>query len=108
LIGGDLNTIINESDTTGELEIKPYITFLTYMITDLSLIDPHEQIWEKKLHSHFQIKPAKRLDWYLISSNLRNRMIEYNIEPNSFSDHDAITLKLDIGGKEDGGKEHGN
>ena len=80
------------------------------MIADLFLMDPHEQIWENKIKFTFRFpnKTCKRVDRYLICSNLRNRMIEYNIEPNSFSDHDAITLKLDIGGKEDGGKEHGN
>ena len=106
ILGGDLNTIINMEETNGKFEIKPYMKFMKYMITDLLLIDPHENIWDGKIKYTFTFpnKTRKRLDRFLISNNLRNRMIHYSIEPNTFSDHDAITLKLDTGTRKKWGK----
>ena len=79
---------------------------MKYMITDLSLIDPHENIWDNKIKYTFTFpnKTRKRLDRFLVSNTIRNRLIEYNIEPNTFSDHDAITLKLDLGTRKKWGK----
>ena len=106
ILGGDLNTIINIGETNGKFEMKPYIKFMKYMITDLSLIDPHENIWDNKIKYTFTFpnKTRKRLDRFLVSNTIRNRLIEYNIEPNTFSDHDAITLKLDLGTRKKWGK----
>ena len=107
ILGGDLNVVLKKEDTNGILIEKNYMRFVNYMINNMSLIDPHENINNTTIKYTFTAsnkKIRKRLDRYLISNILRNRIKNYTIQPNSFSDHDAIKLEIDMGKRKKWGR----
>ena len=107
ILGGDFNTIIEPEETNGKYENKNYMTYFKHIIKDKNLIDPHNFMSNNTLKYTFTTsdkKIRKRLDRYLISSHLRNRIAHYKITINSYSDHEGIILHIDMGKRKNWGK----
>ncbi len=107
IMAGDFNIILKEEDTNGKFDMKRYMTFVKNRIDRQSFEDAHITLNKGQIKYTFTAsgkKIRKRLDKYLYTKHLRNRLIDYYIKPNSFSDHDSIILQIDIGERKKWGK----
>ena len=99
LIGGDFNSHIDSSldNLGGKIEFKPSVKKINEIMTANDLID----IWrvrnsEKKQFTWTQKRPLirRRLDYWLVSTEIQDDLTEANIIAAIKSDHSAITLTL--------------
>ena len=103
LIGGDFNTILNlEKDKKGaKANNHPKATsFLNDLMDETELVDIWRQMNpEGKKYTWLRSKPVltcSRIDYFLISFSLCNKIISTNIKPGYLSDHSAITLSIQM------------
>ena len=81
--------------------------FLKNRLQRQNFKDAHESLNIGKIKYTFTTsnkKIRKRLDKFIYKSNLQNRLLEYYIKPNVFSDHEGIILKIDLGQRRKWGK----
>ena len=79
--------------------------YLRDICAQKELKDPHTLIYNGKIIYTFTAGTLrKRLDKFFFSNHLQNRLINYNILPNLFSDHEGITIHFDIGTRKKWGK----
>ena len=111
IIGGDFNTHLDPilDNLGGRIESKPSVKKINEIMTAMDLID----IWrirnpEKKQYTWTQKKPLirRRLDYWLISTEIQDDITEANIIPAIKSDHSAITLTINSLDKQPFGPSH--
>ena len=111
IIGGDFNTHLDPilDNLGGRIESKPSVKKINEIMTAMDLID----IWrirnpEKKQYAWTQKKPLirRRLDYWLISTEIQDDITEANIIPAIKSDHSAITLTINSLDKQPFGPSH--
>ena len=99
IMGGDFNTITEEEETSGNFTMKPYMAFFKKRLERQNLKDAHKTVNTGKIKYTFTTsnkKIRKRLDKFIYNSNLQNRILDYYIKPNIFSDHEGICIKVDL------------
>ena len=102
IFGGDWNEIQTKSDRKSKNKIAKPVKNLKKIIKSNKLIDPWElknpkkiqYTWKRKGSSH----EASRIDYFLISNELQQRIINSDIRPAiiKYTDHMAVSLKLNI------------
>jgi exonuclease III len=99
IIGGDFNSHLDSSldNLGGRIESKPSAKKINEIMTANDLID----IWrirnpENKQLTWTQKKPLirRRLDYWLVSTEIQDHLTETNIIPTIKLDHSAITVTL--------------
>ena len=107
IMGGDFNIITSKEETSGELTRKPYMSFYEARTKRQNFKDAHITLNRGKISYTFTAsnnKTRKRLDKFLYKANLQNRILDYYIKPNIFSDHEGIVIKIDLGMRKKWGK----
>ena len=105
VIGGDMNnnlTCMDRKQKSAERKHKKPVFYLKQLIKSHKLID----IWRDKHPNQIQFTwrrknnnaEASRIDYFLICSNIRPKIISSDIRPAliSSTDHQAVSLKIDI------------
>ena len=100
VLGGDFNCALNELDKRGGRSVelkKAVIQEINNLINTHDLIDT----WREKnaniqgfTWSNTSMKIQCRLDYFLISKDLRSSLNHAKIVPNIFSDHSALSITL--------------
>ena len=104
-MGGDFNIITTASETNSIFEPKSYMKQMDRLIKEENLIDIHKII-NQDIRYTFTTNQNKRirLDKFLTSQPIQKRIHNYYITPNTYSDHDQITIQIDLGIRKKWGK----
>ena len=104
--GGDFNCALNDMDKRGGRSVE----FKKAVIQEINnLINTHDLIdtWREKnaniqcfTWSNTSMKIQYRLDYFMISKDLRSSLKHAKIVPNIFSDHSALSITLISEGKD--------
>ena len=103
IIGGDFNTVLNENLDKRNGRIyshKRCRTVINNIIDGYSLTDiwrdMHPDIKQFTWHSHHKPPIFCRLDYFLISENLRNSVVSCKHNIGYKSDHSKVSLNIDL------------
>ena len=99
ILGGEFNITLNKNETNGEFIKKTYMAFVEERLNRQNLKDVHNSMSRDNIKFTFTAsnnKVRKRLDKFIYSGSLQNRLVDYCIKPNTFSDHDGIYLEIDM------------
>lgn len=103
ILGGDFNTVLNASiDKSNLIENSHPKTsdFLNNILEEMDLVD----IWRhcnplSKLYTWSRHKPSpifSRIDYFLVSFSVCNKITDTTIKPGFLSDHSAIVIELQL------------
>lgn len=106
LIIGDFNAILSSKDTSAIFMRENYMKEVENLILDKNLVDIHNIMNRSKIRYTFTSsnKTRTRIDKALISKNIQNILVNYDIRINTFSDHEGIEVSLNIKQREIWGK----
>ena len=103
IIGGDFNTVLNEKidKRNGRIDThKRCRTVINNIIDAYSLTDiwrdMHPDLMQYTWHSHHKPPIFSRLDYFLISENLRNSIVSSRHNIGYKSDHSIVSLNIDL------------
>ena len=105
IVGGDMNDLLSALDTKNNKvhkKLKKPVNGLKQLIKTHKLIDIWRQLNKNKKQFTWKRKnstnEASRIDFFIISSQVRTLTVSADIRPAQISstDHLAISLKLDI------------
>ena len=106
ILGGDFNIVLNKDDTDGKFKEEMYVKKIKDFMKLSNLTDIHTILWSNGLKYTYTSsrKTRIRLDRFLISNNIQNKIVDYKVIINSLSDHEGISVKISTGKRNIWGK----
>jgi hypothetical protein len=93
IIGGDFNCMLQPADTTGHFNTS---RVLKEIVSGFAPQHPWEQNPSRPMYTYHSSHGATRLDRFYMSADLLQHKTGIAILPIAFSDHHAVTLRLQV------------
>ncbi|KAJ4434226.1 hypothetical protein ANN_22774 [Periplaneta americana] len=94
ILGGDFNNVLNARDQKGEYHPSPN---LQRLCNELQLLDTWEVVHGNNVQFTFHRgQAASRLDRIYVNKQLKDNIINAQVQPAVFSDHHALLVKMEV------------
>ncbi|KAJ4441566.1 hypothetical protein ANN_11422 [Periplaneta americana] len=94
ILGGDFNNVLNARDQKGEYHPSPN---LQRLCNELQLLDAWEVVHGNNVQFTFHRgQAASRLDRIYVNKQLKDNIINAQVQPAVFSDHHALLVKMEV------------
>ncbi|KAJ4427946.1 hypothetical protein ANN_23958 [Periplaneta americana] len=94
ILGGDFNNVLNARDQKGEYHPSPN---LQRLCNELQLLDAWEVVHGNNVQFTFHRgQAASRLDRIYVNKQLKDNILNAQVQPAVFSDHHALLVKMEV------------
>lgn len=94
ILGGDFNNVLNAKDQKGEYHPSPN---LQRLCNELQLLDAWEVVHGNNVQFTFHRgQAASRLDRIYVNKQLKDNILNAQVQPAVFSDHHALLVKIKV------------
>ncbi|KAJ4446529.1 hypothetical protein ANN_13225 [Periplaneta americana] len=94
ILGGDFNNVLNARDQKGEYHPSPN---LQRLCNELQLLDAWEIVHGNNVQFIFHRgQAASRLDRIYVNKQLKDNILNAQVQPAVFSDHHALLVKMEV------------